>query len=50
MPRAKSNPALGIQAAQSTPRVVNGLPEEVLTLGEAAAYLRLPEEDVRVEN
>jgi excisionase family DNA binding protein len=31
---------------RSQPDVVNGCPDEVLTLAEVAAYLRLPEEDV----
>ncbi len=41
MPRAK--PKL---EPQPSPAAVNGPPTDVLTLSEAAAYLRLPEEEV----
>jgi excisionase family DNA binding protein len=37
MPRTKQ---------KTPPRTVNGPPDEVLTLAEAAAYMRLPEADV----
>lgn len=46
MPGTKK-PARGVRAqSRSQPDVVNGSPGEVLTLSEAAAYLRLPEEDI----
>lgn len=46
MPRSKPKPTPGARVARSTPQVVNGLPDEVLTLDEAAVYLRLAEADV----
>jgi len=46
MPR--TNKAQPVPAAQIKPKPVtlNGTPEEVLTLAETAAYLRLPESEV----
>jgi excisionase family DNA binding protein len=45
MPRTKKTKPEPCQA-ESSPYVGNGPPGEVLTLAEAAAYLRLPEADV----
>src|SRR5438309_6599175 len=45
MPRAKPKPDR-IPQAERQPAVLNGPPDEVLTLAEVAAYLRLPESDV----
>jgi excisionase family DNA binding protein len=45
MPRAKPKPGPSPQP-ESQPAVVNVTPDEVLTLAEAAAYLRLPEKEV----
>ena len=42
MPRAKPKPE-----PQPSPPAVNGPPTDVLTLSEAAAYLRLPEAEVQ---
>jgi hypothetical protein len=45
MPRTKPKPDVPPQP-EPQPPTVNGPPGEVLTLAEAAAYLRLPEKDV----
>ncbi len=45
MPRTKPKPE-PTAPLQPQPAVANGPPGEVLTLAEAAAYLRLPEADV----
>lgn len=45
MPRTKSKSGSTPQP-ESQPAAVNGPADEVLTLAEAAAYLRLPEKDV----
>lgn len=45
MPRKKTHPA-PVRQAEPASAGVNGPPGEVLTLAEAAAYLRLPEVDV----
>src|SRR6266849_6736797 len=45
MPRMK-NPESKQARPPHAPSAVNGLPSEVLTLAEAAAYLRLTEEEV----
>ena len=47
MPRTKKKPKPASQPTPSAPPMGNGPVGEVLTLGEAAAYLRLPEADVR---
>src|SRR5262245_42758722 len=44
MPRAKNKPTVG--PATPPPEVVNGPADEVLTLPEAAAYLRVSEAEV----
>lgn len=46
MPRTKSKPNSASPPAPPALPVVKGPVEEVLTLAEAAAYLRLPEADV----
>ncbi len=46
MPRTKKPKPAPRPQAEPQPAVVNGPPGEVLTLAEAAAYLRLPEKDV----
>jgi excisionase family DNA binding protein len=46
MPRTKKTKPEPVRQAESSPYVGNGPPGEVLTLAEAAAYLRLPEADV----
>jgi excisionase family DNA binding protein len=46
MPRTKKTKPEPVPQPAPPPAVVNGPPGEVLTLAEAAAYLRLPEADV----
>jgi len=46
MPRAKKTKPEPVRQAELSPHVANGSPVEVLTLAEAAVYLRLPEADV----
>jgi Helix-turn-helix domain len=46
MPRTKKDRPAALSQPQSPPESVNGLSGEVLTLAEAAAYLRLPEAEV----
>jgi excisionase family DNA binding protein len=46
MPRAKKTRPKPVPQPEPQPAAVNGPPGEVLTLAEAAAYLRLPEKDV----
>jgi excisionase family DNA binding protein len=46
MPRMRKPKPAPAPQSESRPTVVNGPPGEVLTLAEAAAYLRLPEADV----
>jgi excisionase family DNA binding protein len=46
MPRARKPRPEPSPQLESAPAIVNGPPGEVLTLAEAAAYLRLPEKDV----
>lgn len=45
MPRTKSTKAEPLSQSEPSPAAENGSPAEVLTLAEAAAYLRLPEAD-----
>ncbi|HWG43094.1 MAG TPA: helix-turn-helix domain-containing protein [Gemmataceae bacterium] len=47
MPRTKKNAKSAPPSAPAAPAMGNESGEEVLTLREAAAYLRLPEADVR---
>ena len=46
MPRTKKARPAALPQLQSPPESVDGLSGEVLTLAEAAAYLRLPEAEV----
>jgi excisionase family DNA binding protein len=46
MPRTRKPKPAPLPQSQSPPAVVNGSSGDVLTLAEAAAYLRLPEADV----
>src|SRR3954465_9061263 len=46
MPRTKKAKPEPVPQTETPPAAVNGPPAEVLTLAEAAAYLRLPEKDV----
>lgn len=46
MPRTKKTKPEPVSQPELQPGVVNGFSGEVLTLAEAAAYLRLPEQDV----
>jgi excisionase family DNA binding protein len=46
MPRAKKTRPKPVPQPEPQPAAGNGPPGEVLTLAEAAAYLRLPEKDV----
>jgi excisionase family DNA binding protein len=46
MPRTKKTKPEPVRQAGLSPYIANGPPDEVLTLAEAAAYLRLPEADV----
>jgi excisionase family DNA binding protein len=46
MPRTKSPKVEPAPQSEPLPAAMNGPPAEVLTLAEAAAYLRLPEQDV----
>jgi excisionase family DNA binding protein len=46
MPRTKKAKPEPARQAELSPYVANGSPGEVLTLAEAAVYLRLPEADV----
>jgi excisionase family DNA binding protein len=46
MPRTKKTKPEPVPQSEPQPAAVNGPPGEVLTLAEAAAYLRLPEKDV----
>ena len=46
MPRTKKTKPEPVPQPEPQPAVVKGPPGEVLTLAEAAAYLRLPEQDV----
>jgi hypothetical protein len=46
MPRVKKTKPEPAPQQEPQPNAVNGPPGEVLTLAEAAAYLRLPEKDV----
>ena len=46
MPRTKSSKAEPVSPTEPRSAAENGLPAEVLTLAEAAAYLRLSEADV----
>src|SRR5947209_20444441 len=45
MPRTKKHQPEPAPPSEPQPAAVNGLPGEVLTLAEAAAYLRFPEAD-----
>ena len=46
MPRTKKQQAAPRSKAETRPKSVNGPSGEVLTLADAAAYLRLPETEV----
>jgi excisionase family DNA binding protein len=46
MPRTKKPKPQPVPQSEPQPADVNGPPHEVLTLAEAAAYLRLPEKEV----